>query len=366
MYKLIRPLLFSQDPETMHNLMTRVGSGIAQTPLKSLTKAIYNYSHPMLEQDILGVHFSNPVGLAAGFDKHAKLVDFLSALGLSYVEIGSITAVAKEGNPLPRLFRLTKDEAIINRMGLNNEGADAIASKLRGRTVDIPFGMNITKTHDPEILGDKAIEDFVYSFRTLYGLGAYMTINVSCPNTAEGKTFESPDALDALLSTLRAAESFFEHKIPLLLKVSPDLSVEALDTVLEVGQRYSMSGYIISNTSMKRDGLRTSAARLEEIGKGGLSGRPVARQSTNLIAHAYRQLRAARVEHPMIIGLGGIFSAQDAYEKIRAGASLVQVYTGLIYEGPGLVKKINRGLVKLLQRDGFSSIKEVAGTAVDA
>ncbi|MBI2411008.1 MAG: quinone-dependent dihydroorotate dehydrogenase [Candidatus Kerfeldbacteria bacterium] len=359
MYKFIRPLLFTQDPETAHERVTRVAATVAASPLRGLVNNMFAYHDSMLHTEVAGISFTNPIGIAAGFDKHARFIDLLAMLGFGHVEVGSITAQPRDGNPRPRLFRLPEDAALINRMGLNNEGADAIAKKLHGKTFPIPYGMNITKTHDPEILGNRAIEDFVYSFKKLYAFGSYMTINVSCPNTAEGKTFEDPQTLNELLNALKEAETGFVKKKPLFVKCSPDIALTELERIVEVCEKHAIDGYVMSNTSAKRDQLKTSTIRLEKIGKGGLSGKPIRERSTKSIAHLYRMTKKP------IIGVGGIFTATDAYEKIRAGAALVQIYTGMIYEGPGIAKTINQRLVQLLKRDGFSSVTEAVGTAAD-
>lgn len=359
MYRLIRPLLFAQDAEKAHERMHRLGSFLGRSRLKKGLRFLYHYKNSRLHQSIHGIDFANPVGLAAGFDKTADLIDLVQNVGFGYTEIGSVTALARAGNPRPRLFRLPADHAIVNRMGLNNRGADATASVIAHRTAAFPLGVNIAKTHDPEILGDKAIEDFVYSFVTLYPFCDFMTINVSCPNTAEGKTFEEVGPLEQLLSALRKAQEQFDDKKPMLIKFSPDRSMQEIDALLRVTEKYSVEGYVVGNTSSGREGLKTSQERLEEIANGGVSGEPVRESSTQLIAHIYQKLNS-----PLIIGVGGVFTAQHAYDKIRAGASLVQAYTGLVYEGPAFAKNVNRGLVELLTRDGFTSVKEAVGADV--
>lgn len=358
MYKLIRPLLFTQDPEKIHDQVRGIGAWVARTPLKALMRPLYDYKNPMLKQEILGMTFENPVGLAAGFDKHAELMDVLPLVGFGHQDVGSITALARGGNPKPRLFRIPEDQGLINRMGLNNEGADEMAKRLVGRDFAFPVSINITKTHDPDIMGKDAVADFVQSFTTLYPGADFMTINVSCPNTAEGKTFEEPDTLDELLGALKKAQSQFDEQKPMLVKFSPDRTTEEIDTLLDICEKHGVDGYVIANTSSLRDNLKTSKERLEEIANGGVSGAPVRDASTKLIGHIYNKL-----DNPVIVGVGGVFTAQDAYDKIRAGASLVQSYTGVVYEGPGFAKKVNKGLVELLKKDGFSSISAAVGSA---
>ncbi len=356
MYKLIRPLLFKIDSETIHNKMLALGGFLHSMGLDKALSPIYNYENQSLEQKVFGLDFKNPVGLAAGFDKQARIVDFLPNLGFGFLNVGDVSSLPWPGNPKPRLFRLPKDQALINRLGQNNKGAEFLAGKIKHRKVSIPLGVSLVKTPDPNILGDKAVEDFVASFKILYPLADFSVLNVSCPNTAEGKTFEDPSALNDLLIEITKAK--FESKInkPILIKISPDLAFEELEKVLQVCESHKIDGYILTNTTKSREGLKTPTDIIERIGKGGLSGRPLRQKSTELIRHAYKILK-----RPCIIGLGGINSAETAYEKIKAGASLLQVYTGLVYEGPGLVKKINKGLVEFLKRDGFENISEAVG-----
>ncbi|MBI4441730.1 quinone-dependent dihydroorotate dehydrogenase [Candidatus Woesearchaeota archaeon] len=344
MYKLIRPLLFRHDAEQMHDAAIAVGKRMPYMPIQLL----YGYEHASLHTHVLDMDFSNPIGLAAGFDKNGELVHMLPALGFGFLEIGSVSSQPCMGNPKPRLFRLPDDEAVINRMGLNNIGADALAERLRPCT--IPMGINIVKTHDPSIMGDKAIEDIAHAARKLAPYASYIALNLSCPNTQEGKTFEDAAALEELLPAL-------DRSKPLLLKLSPGIQKESLDALLGVAERHHVDGYILTNTTAKREQLRSCQNCIAAIGKGGLSGKPLATKATECIAYVSKHLNK-----PMIIGIGGIFSGEDAYAKIRAGASLVQVFTGLVYEGPGLVKRIKKGLVTLLQRDGFSAVHEAVGT----
>jgi dihydroorotate dehydrogenase len=357
MYKsLVRPILFRLKPENAHRKVVKLGQCLSYPLIGNVVGYLYRFDDDVLHSTHFDIHFNNPVGMAAGFDKNGALLGFFPNLGFGYVEMGSVTAEYGEGNPEPRVFRLPEDEAIINRMGLNNDGADAVYERLYGRGIAIPVGVNIAKTHDPEIMGERAIEDFCYSFRVLYPVGDYVTINISCPNTEEGKTFEDKAALVELLSAIKETEGAFQRKKPVFVKISPDVTYPMLDDILEVSEDHGISGYVIGNTSLKRHGLNTDAAEIERIGKGGLSGKPIKKITTELIDYTYSHLG-----DPFIIGVGGIFSGEDAYEKILAGASLFQVYDGLIYEGPGLPKRINRDLAGLLKRDGFTSISEAVG-----
>jgi len=281
------------------------------------------------------------------------LTDFLDCLGFGFIEIGSITALPKKTDNKNTIERIVEEKAIVNRMGLNNNGADEIYDRLKEKNFKIPLGINIAPTNYTTILQDRAIRDIGYSFGKLYPLADYITINISCPNTEDARSFEDKLALGELLSALKEKEQDFKNKKPILVKISPDASYQSLDNILNIGENKGITGYVISNTSsqtnyLKRDPLIS--------GKFGISGKPIREMSTGLISYAYRNL-----DNPLIIGVGGIFSAEDAYEKIKAGASLVQVYTGLIYEGPGMINKINKGLVRLLERDGLGSIKEAVG-----
>jgi dihydroorotate dehydrogenase len=356
MYKIIRPILFKLDPETAHGLMIKLGRTVNGIGLTGLVSEFFKFEDRRLETEIFGTKFKNPVGLAAGFDKQASILDLLGALGFGHLQVGDTSALPWPGNPKPRLFRLAKDNALINRMGQNNKGAEFIALRLAGKKAVVPLLVSIVKTPDINILGDKAVEDFVAGFKKLYPMAAMSVLNVSCPNTAEGKTFEDPVALKILLDEIVKAKAGMGLQKPVLVKISPDVNFEELDRILEVCEAHKIDGYILTNTAKFRGGLQTPPSVIEQIGKGGLSGRPLRAKATELVRHAYKQLK-----RPCLVGLGGIDSAEAAYERIKAGASLIQVYTGLIYEGPGLVKKINKGLVKLLERDGFKNISEAVG-----
>jgi dihydroorotate dehydrogenase len=358
MYKLIRPLIFkaSSDPENAHRVVMRLLSmagGIA--PLSWVERRIFDFADARLAQTIFGLNFKNPVGLAGGFDKNAEAVQGLANLGFGFLEIGTITRHGQPGNPRPRIFRLEQDEALINRMGFNNEGADVLASRLSTailRRMEVPLGINIGKSKITELA--QAAEDYLYSFKKLYGYGDYFVINVSSPNTPGLRQLQDKSFLIDILSGLNNYRVQQKIRKPILVKTVVDLSLEALDEVLDVCKNQNIDGLIISNTLLSRDGLKTKTNEA-----GGLSGKPIRQKSTDYIKHIHQHSSSLP-----IVGVGGIFSAEDAYEKIKAGASLVQIYTGLIYEGPGVVKKINRGLVKLLERDGFKNIGEAVGVEV--
>ena len=387
-YRLLRPLLFRLDAEDAHAWGVRAARLGQRVP--AVTGALFGTADRRLEQTVWGLRFANPVGLAAGFDKNAELVRFWAALGFGHAEVGSVSARPSAGNARPRAFRLPHDGALVNRMGLNNDGAAAVAARL-SRTATPPgfvVGVNVAKTHSPDILGAAGVEDFRASVRALLPHADYLALNVSCPNTAEGKTFEAPDALDELLAAVgeeaagRAGRARGKGQEgspdappvpspqsrraageppPLLVKLSPPpaggVDVGATDELVQICLDRGVAGFITANTAADRDGLATPPASLGAVGRGGLSGRPLAARATALTRHLYRTTDG-RVP---IVGVGGVDSTEAAYARIRAGASLVQVYTGLVYEGPGLVRRINRGIVRLLERDGLGSVAEAVG-----
>jgi len=389
-YKLLlRPVLFRMEPERAHSLALRALEWLGSQPeLQRVVARLFRWEDPRLEQELLGLRFKNPVGLAAGFDKDARAVGGLAALGFGFLEVGSVSARPSGGNPRPRLFRLPQDRALINRMGIPSEGADRVAARLRvlrEQMVDTadsqklpPVGVNLSFTTGPAAPQARAevIEDFLYSFRSLYPWADYLVINLSCPSLPEVEFDPTePEDLEALLRRLleergalnsadspRAADtaSSASKPKPLLIKLSPDLSEAELDRVLEVAQRY-VDGIIAVNTTTAREGLSLRTRDQGLIAQaGGLSGAPLRGRATQVIAEIYRKTGGKLP----IIGVGGIFTAEDAWEKLRAGASLVQVYTGLIYEGPGLIKRINRGLARLLEERGYCDISEAVGSGV--
>ena len=339
-------------------LAVRLGSAAP-----GVVRAMYGGPSARLAQTLWELPFRSPLGLAAGFDKNAEGLGLWPGLGLGFAEVGSVTACASEGNPKPRAFRLNEDRALINRMGLNNEGAEAVARRLR-RTdwpAEFAVAVNIAKTHDPGILGDAGVEDFHTSVRHLLPHADLLVLNVSCPNTAEGKTFEDPEALDALLTTVMAERAGQASHVPVLVKLSPPgpdgLDAEAVNESVAVCLGHGVAGFVATNTTSDRDNLTTPASRLDAIGRGGLSGAPLAARADEMIRHLYTTTGGS----VPLIGVGGIDSAEAAYRRIRLGASLVETYTGLVYEGPGLVRRIHRGLVKCLDRDGLDSIADAVG-----
>ena len=306
-----------------------------------LFRALFSYRNPVLERELFGLKFPNPVGLAAGFDKDARLIDELSNLGFGFVEIGTITPKAQPGNPMPRLFRLPKDQSLINRMGFNNGGATAAVERLKRRKSGIIVGGNIGKNKATP--NDRADEDYLACFRQLFDHVDYFVVNVSSPNTPNLRDLQEKEPLKALLSRLQKENDQQAKRKPILLKIAPDLTNEQLDDVVEIVMDTRIDGVIATNTTISREGLSTAEQQVNAIGAGGLSGRSVRRRSTEVI----RYLHTKSGGRFPIIGVGGIFTAKDALEKLRAGAALVQVYTGFVYEGPAMVKRINRVLASV-------------------
>ena len=366
MYPIFRSLLFQLDAEQAHHIAISAARFV-QTLSPSLIQPIYSFDHESLYQNIWGVTFKNPVGLAAGFDKNAQLVRFWGKAGFGFCEVGSVSARASSGNSKPRAFRLPLDRALINRMGLNNDGAEDVGRRLRKLQKDnsLPIGINIAKTHDPSIMGEGALLDFRHSFRIMAGLGSYIVLNISCPNTTEGKTFEDPESLDALLEVIISDREDLGVQVPILVKLSPTFSEHvvfdsAIEEILSVVQEHGVQGLVATNTASDRQNLTTSESELERMGKGGLSGAPLASRTTRLVQYLYEKTEGSIP----IIAVGGIDSPESAYANIRAGASLVQLYTGLVYKGLGTVKRINKGLVRLLRQDGFRTIQDAIGVDV--
>ena len=294
-----------------------------------------------LQRNLLGLSFQNPVGLAAGFDKDAKLIDELSCFGFGFIEIGTITPKPQPGNEKPRLFRLPADKALINRMGFNNEGVEIAQERLRLRKSGVIVGGNIGKNKNTP--NEKAFEDYLYCLDNLYPFVDYFVVNVSSPNTPGLRELQEKEPLRNLLTYVKSVISSKLTPKPVLLKIAPDLTVEQLDDIIAILKETKTDGVIATNTTVMRDGLSTSIKKLDEIGGGGLSGKPLTKQANGIIKYLRGQLGA---DYP-IIGVGGIMSVDDAIDRLNAGADLVQIYTGFIYEGPALVKRINRAISKI-------------------
>lgn len=340
--KIIRPLLFNEDPEKVHHLAFKVGATLQQYDgFCKLLSDFTCFSDANYEIIRDGIRFKNPVGLAAGFDKNGILLPLYEALGFGYIEIGSITAEQTQGNPKPRLFRLPDDDAIINRMGLNNEGAMVICNRLKDRNTQIPVGVNIAKSPLKNLSGDNAIADYIRSFKLALPVADYITINISCPNTADGKSFEEPESFKKLIDSIRTEENSYSK--PLYIKFSADTDDHSLKQLLHISESYDINGYVAINTSTSRQHLRTGWKKLDNIGSGGLSGKPLRERGLTII----KKIRDEIGGDKTIIGVGGILTPEDAYLRLEAGANLIQLYTGLIYNGPFLPYYINKKLANL-------------------
>lgn len=341
MYRyLIKPLFFFFQPERAHYLAMALLRLICAIPfVKFLIKEIFTVGGNRLEKELFGLRFSNPVGLAAGFDKNAKWVDVLDCLGFGFIEIGTVTPVAQSGNEKPRLFRLPKDEALINRMGFNNEGARVAAIRLKKRKSNIIVGGNIGKNKTTP--NEEALSDYLRCYDELYNHVDYFVVNVSSPNTPGLRALQEKEPLMNILQQLQNKNETSEESKPILLKIAPDLTNEQLDDIIEIVNTTKIAGVIATNTTISRDGLKTTKEEVAKLGNGGLSGKPVRDMSTQVI----RYLKEKSGGSFPVIGVGGIHSGQDAIEKIEAGADLVQVYTGFIYEGPSIAKSINKALL---------------------
>lgn len=342
MYKsLLRPLFFIADPEKIHHFvfcMLRIAGKLPG--MNSVISAVFSYRRKMLERTVFGIHFSNPVGLAAGLDKDARVIDELAAFGFGFIEIGTLTPRPQSGNDKPRLFRLPKDKALINRMGFNNEGVEAAVERLKKRRSRVIVGGNIGK--NKVTANEDALADYVACFQALDPYVDYFVINVSSPNTPGLRELQEKEPLERLLSTIKTLSLKSAKPKPVLLKIAPDLSRHQLDDVVEILLMTRTDGVIATNTTVSRAELKTDASEVERIGNGGLSGGPLRDRSTEVIRYLREKLGDA---YP-IVGVGGIMSPNDALEKLKAGANLIQLYTGFIYEGPGLVKRINEAIVE--------------------
>jgi dihydroorotate dehydrogenase len=341
LYKyFIQPLLFLLPAETAHRFVfSLLKIGFKIPGFSTLVKSMYSYSNPKLAQEFCGIKFPNPIGLGAGFDKNAELIDELACLGFGFIEIGTVTPKAQPGNEKPRLFRLKKDQALINRMGFNNEGLEKLVKRLQNRQTKTVIGGNIGKNKITS--NENALDDYLLTFRGLYPYVDYFVVNVSSPNTPNLRALQEKEPLQLLLNTLQTENQKQAQPKPILLKIAPDLNESQLLDIVEVIKNTQIAGVIATNTTIARSNLLTSPQKISQIGIGGLSGKPLKNHSTEII----RFLRQNLGNNVLIIGIGGIFTAQDAKEKLEAGANLLQIYTGFIYEGPGIVKQILKKLV---------------------
>ena len=343
MYKLlIRPLFFLFDPEWIHHVVVKLLKISMSIPgMKWLARKFTEVKHPVLQRELFGLHFDNPVGIAAGFDKNAAVFEELAQLGFSHIEIGTVTPKAQPGNPKPRLFRLMQDQGLINRMGFNNNGLEAAIEKLRQRSGKVIVGGNIGK--NTKTANADAVADYVANFEGLFPYVDYFVVNVSCPNISDLRELQDQDALMAILMAIQERNHLKPKPKPVLLKVSPDLNEKQLDEVITIVKDTGIQGVVATNTTVSRDSLRKDKSTAELAGNGGLSGLPIRDRSTEVI----RYLAEKSGKAFPIIGVGGIFTPADALEKLEAGADLVQVYTGFIYEGPLIAKRINKAILKI-------------------
>ncbi len=342
MYKLfLKPIFFLFQPETIHHLVFKTIKFFCKIPgVPAIIKNLYVINDKQLERKLFGLTFPNPVGLAAGFDKDAKLFDELGYYGFGFIEIGTLTPRAQPGNEKPRMFRLPDDEALINRMGFNNGGVDAAVKRLKNRKTKIIIGGNIGKNKITP--NEEAVNDYEKCFESLFDYVDYFVVNVSSPNTPNLRALQDKEPLTHLLNRVKKLNSQKKNPKPILLKIAPDLTNEQLDDIIEIVKETKIDGVIATNTTISRERLKTSKEKIEKIGAGGLSGKPLANRATEVVKYLSEKSSNA---FP-IVAVGGIHTGEDAIEKLKAGASLVQIYTGFIYEGPSIVKRINKEILK--------------------
>jgi len=344
MYKVfIKPIFFLFQPETIHHIVFKTIKFFCAIPgVSSIIKSVYVVNDKRLERKLFGLTFPNPVGLAAGFDKDAKLYDELGYYGFGFIEIGTLTPKAQPGNEKPRMFRLPEDEALINRMGFNNGGVDEAVIRLKNRKSNVIIGGNIGK--NKVTANEDAVSDYEKCFEALFDYVDYFVVNVSSPNTPNLRALQDKEPLTHLLKRVKELNNQKKTPKPILLKIAPDLTNEQLDDIIGIVAETKIDGVIATNTTISREGLKTDASRITEIGAGGLSGKPLTKRSTEVVKYLSDK---SNKSFP-IIAVGGIHTGADAIEKLNAGASLVQIYTGFIYEGPGIVKRINKEILRTM------------------
>ena len=356
---LIRPILFKMQPEKAHEF------GVNTLKIGLDSKFAQNFARKRFscdsfgELERFGLRFKNPLGVAAGFDKNAVVANQLSAIGFGFVEVGTVTFEPQNGNPKPRMFRLPADNALINRLGFNNNGTASAVERLKKSRPNCVLGVNIGKNKD--VPNEEAIENYLASFNLAHEVADYIVVNVSSPNTPNLRELQKADALDNLLNALQKRNvelnEKYKRKIPLLVKISPDLSEIEIEAIAEICLKLDLAGIIATNTTISRENLQTNANKIEQIGNGGLSGKPIEKRSNEVISKIYRYSNGKLP----IIGVGGIFTANDAFEKIASGASLLQAYTGFIYQGITFARDVNFGLAKILKEKGFANLDEAIG-----
>ncbi|MEF8885707.1 MAG: quinone-dependent dihydroorotate dehydrogenase [Haloarculaceae archaeon] len=347
-YDLAKPLLFSLPAETAHGLGHAALCAVGETPLAGPVSDRYTVADDRLAVEAFGQEFPNPVGVAAGFDKNAEVVPGLAALGFGFVEVGGVTARPQTGNRRPRMFRLREDEAVINRMGLNNHGAAVVGDRLDDLDASVPVGVNIAKSED--VAGEDAPADYRETYEQVTGAD-FVVVNVSCPNSQGFEELQNRETMAAILTELQEAGAD-----PLLVKLSPDLPEPAVADAVDLATDLDLGGIVATNTSTDRPADLESPERAEP---GGLSGAPIEDRATEMVRFV-----AGRTDVP-VVGVGGVATAADAYRKVRAGASLVELYTAFVYRGPAIAREINRGLLALLERDGFDSVGEAVGADLE-
>lgn len=350
---VLKPVFFKRDPEDVHDRMTKVGVRLGKSSFgKTLTASFFNYQNPILEQDILGIHFKNPIGLSAGFDKNAELTDILPSVGFGFAEVGSITGERCEGNAKPRLWRMPKSRSLLVYYGLKNNGCEIISAQLKNKKFEIPIGTSVAMTNCQDNLVLKnAVKDFAKAFKVMEPIASYITVNISCPNTEGGQPFITPCKLDYLFDIIDEIST----QKPIFIKLSPDMSTVELDEVLDVVKKHRIHGIICTNLTKKRDNPKILDENLPKV--GGIGGKALEDLADKMLAYIYKK----EGKRFILIGSGAVFSAEDAYKKIRLGASLVQLITGMIYQGPQVISEINQGLVRLLTKDGFTNISQAIG-----
>jgi dihydroorotate dehydrogenase len=357
--KLIRPAMFSLDAETAHEIgINALRVGLSTGAAQAAASNKYS-SEPFEMADRFGLHFSNPIGMAAGFDKNARVVNQLAALGFGHVEVGTVTLRPQPGNEKPRLFRLPADKALINRLGFNNDGAEVVARRLAAIERKCVIGVNIGKNKD--VPNEEAVENYLACFDLIYSAADYITVNISSPNTPNLRELQKGESLEELIGALQTRNIQLangQKPKPLLVKIAPDLTEVEIEAITDVCVRQKIAGIIATNTTISRDGLATKDP--ESFGPGGLSGRPLLKRSNEVISTIFRYSNGKLP----VVGVGGIFTAEDAFQKIAAGACLIQSYTGFVYSGPAFASSVNRGLLRILKDRGFASLDEAIGTGI--
>lgn len=357
LYQIIfKPIAFTQDPEEVHDRILSFGKFLGNNSiLKWKTKLLFNYENKILEQEILGITFKNPIGLAAGFDKNAEITNVLPSVGFGFEEIGSITGQPCEGNPKPRLWRAKKSKSLLVYYGLKNDGCEVLSKKLENKKFEFPIGVSIAKTNcELTAETNEGIKDYVKAYNTFQNIGDYDTINISCPNAFGGQPFTDAPRLRLLLTEIAKQKK----TKPIFIKLSPDLADNEVDEIIKLAKEFKINGLICSNLTKKRDNEKILDDNMLE--KGGFSGKVSEELADRQLKYIYEKTKGEFV----LIGCGGVFTAEDAYRKIKLGANLIQMITGMIYEGPQVIGEINRGLAELVKKDGYKNISEAIGKNV--